>query len=170
MGGGGPGGVGLVAGAIVGRLVWRARLAWTWSLLGLPAVALAALLDSLARTDSAALAWAPIAGMDWEAPTRTKAVRRADRERVSRYYEEQLGMLLERVRDGFNHYDSGKLDAFELNDLIHRYKRATGEPWKFCGTVTGYHASIVAGTIEHLEAEGERICWWERGNPPRDRR
>ena len=28
--------------------------------------------------------------------------------------------------------DAGELDAFELDELIHRYKRSTRELWKFC--------------------------------------
>lgn len=94
---------------------------------------------------------------------------KAERERVGRYYEEQLAALLERVRGGFAQYDAGKLDAFELDDLIHRYKRATRELWKLCGSVTGHQAGIVARTIDNMEADGDSIDWWQRGNPPRDR-
>lgn len=101
---------------------------------------------------------------------RSKAQRRADRALVGTYYEARLAELLERVREGFGRYDAGELDAFELDDLIHRYRRATRELWKFCGTVTGSSAYFAARTIEDLEAQGETIDWWERGNPPRDRR
>lgn len=100
----------------------------------------------------------------------TRSQRRTERERVARYYEEQLAGLLKRVRDSFERYDAGELDTFELDDLIHHYKRATRELWKFCGTVTGHHAGVVARTIEEMDSEGESIDWWLRGNPPRDRR
>lgn len=99
----------------------------------------------------------------------TKAQRRAERERVGRYYEEQVTALLERVRGGFDRYDAGELDAFELDELIHRYKRASRELWKFCGSVTGHQAGIVARMIDDMESQGESIDWWLRGNPPRDR-
>lgn len=39
--------------------------------------------------------------------------------------ETELGRLIERVREGLARYDTGQIDAFELDDLIHRYKRAT---------------------------------------------
>jgi hypothetical protein len=54
----------------------------------------------------------------------TKAARRAARERVGRYHEEQLRGLLEHVRDGFARYEAGELDAFELDGVIHQYTGA----------------------------------------------
>lgn len=88
---------------------------------------------------------------------------------VGRYYEEQLAALLERVREGFARYDAGELDAFELDDLVWHYKRATRELWKFCGNTTGSHTRIVAATIRDLEGDGEVIDWWDAGNPRRRR-
>lgn len=108
--------------------------------------------------------------MTEETAASSKASRRADLALVATYYEARLAELLERVRDGFARYDAGELDAFELDDLIHRYKRATRELWKICGNVTGSSAHFAARTIEELQAQGETIDWWERGNPPRDRR
>jgi hypothetical protein len=29
-------------------------------------------------------------------------------------------------------YDAGQIDAFELDELIHHYTRATQTPWSFC--------------------------------------
>jgi hypothetical protein len=43
--------------------------------------------------------------------------------------EQQLRALLERARDGFARLDAGEIDAFELDELIHRYKRAARELW-----------------------------------------
>lgn len=108
--------------------------------------------------------------MTEETAASSKASRRADLALVATYYEARLAELLESVRDGFARYDAGELDAFELDDLIHRYKRATRELWKFCGSVTGSSAHFVVCTIEEMRARGEAIDWWERGNPPRDRR
>jgi hypothetical protein len=42
--------------------------------------------------------------------------------------------LLERARDGFARLDAGEIDAFELDELIHRCKRPARELWKFCGS------------------------------------
>jgi hypothetical protein len=36
------------------------------------------------------------------------------------------------VRAGFAQLDSGEIDEFDLDDLIHHYKRSAGELWKFC--------------------------------------
>ncbi len=102
-----------------------------------------------------------------QASTRSKAERR--RALVGTYYEARLADLLEQVREGFARYDAGELDAFELDDLVHRDKRATRELWKFCGNLTGSGIHLVALTIEEWQARGEAIDWWERGNPPRNR-
>ncbi len=57
-------------------------------------------------------------------PSRARAQRRADRALIAAYHEAQLANLLERVRAGFAAYDAGQLDAFGLDDIIHRYKRS----------------------------------------------
>lgn len=100
----------------------------------------------------------------------SKAERQADVALVVSYHEARLAELLERVREGFERYDSGELDAFELDELIHRYKKATRELWKFCGGLTGRSAHFVARTLEEMQGRGETIDWWERGNPERRRR
>ncbi len=101
----------------------------------------------------------------------SKAKRQADMALVASYHEAQLAGLLERVRDGFERYDSGELDTFELDELIHRYKKAARELWKFCAEMTGgRNASFIACTLEEMQARGETIDWWERGNPERRRR
>jgi hypothetical protein len=66
------------------------------------------------------------------AKPRTKAQRRADREAVGAYHEAELARLLEHVRMGFARYDAGEIDAFELDELIHHYKRATQKLWSAC--------------------------------------
>jgi hypothetical protein len=81
--------------------------------------------------------------MTQETATSQKARRRADVDLVGRYYEDQLAALLERVREGFRSYDTGELNAFDLDDLVHRYKGATRELWKFCGSVTASRAGLI---------------------------
>ncbi len=98
----------------------------------------------------------------------SKAERQADEALVVGYHEARLADLLERVREGFERYGSGELDAFELDELIHRYKKAARELWKFCADMTGgVSASFIAGTLEEMQERGETIDWWERGNPER---
>ena len=78
-------------------------------------------------------------------------------------------MLLERVREGFARLDAGEIDAFELDELIHRYKRSARELWKFCGQ-SGSGWLTAARTVEHLRARGEeRPDWWAAGEPRRRR-
>jgi hypothetical protein len=99
----------------------------------------------------------------------SKAERRADVALVVGYHEAQLAELLERVRDGFDRFDAGEIDAFDLDELIHHYKRAARELWKFCGNLTGSSAHFSARTIEEMQEHAETIDWWERGNPERRR-
>ena len=109
--------------------------------------------------------------MSADPPKPSKAERQADEALVIGYHEARLADLLERVREGFERYDSGELDAFELDELIHRYKKAAGELWKFCADMTGgVSASFIARTLEEMQERGETIDWWERGNPERRRR
>lgn len=95
-----------------------------------------------------------------------KAERRAARERLAEYHQVQLRALLEHVRDGFARFDVGEIDEFELDDLIHHYKRSANELWKFCGSsgAQWLHASRM---LDYLREQGEEPNWWERGAPRR---
>jgi hypothetical protein len=98
-----------------------------------------------------------------------RARRRAARETIGVYHEEQLGLLLDRVRDGFARLDAGEIDVFELDELIHRYKRSARELWKFCGS-SGSGWERAAGTLEYLRDQGEELPdWWAAGEPRRYR-
>ncbi len=95
-------------------------------------------------------------------PADEKAKRRAAREVIGAYHREQLRTLLEHVRDGFAQLDAGEIDEFDLDDLIHRYKRAANELWKFCGN-TGSQWLQAANTLAYLRDQGEEPDWWARG-------
>jgi len=97
-----------------------------------------------------------------------KAERQAARELIAGYHQEQLHRLLERVRDGFVQLDSGEIDVFELDDLVHRYKRAAAELWKFCGSSGGQWLQA-ANMLAYLRERGEEPDWWARSAPRRDR-
>ncbi len=88
-----------------------------------------------------------------------KAKRRAAREVIGAYHQQQLRALLEHIRDGFAQFDAGEIDEFDLDDLIHRYKRAAGELWKFCGN-TGGQWLQAANTLAYLREQGEEPNWW----------
>jgi hypothetical protein len=98
----------------------------------------------------------------------SKAERRAARAAVGAYHEAELARLLEHVREGFARYDAGEIDAFELDDLIHHYKRATQKLWSFCSG-GGSQVYSTAKTLEWLRGEGELPDWWERSTPKRTR-
>jgi hypothetical protein len=102
-------------------------------------------------------------------PPRSRAQRRADRALIAAYHEAQLANLLERVRAGFAAYDAGQLDAFGLDDIIHRYKRAASKLWSFCFG-TGGQVEMAVRTLEWLRADGNEPDWWEEADPSRDRR
>ncbi|MGH9223287.1 MAG: hypothetical protein ACRD2W_05785 [Acidimicrobiales bacterium] len=97
-----------------------------------------------------------------------KAERRAARARVAAYHQAELRALLERVREGFEFLDAGEIDEFELDDLIHRYKTAATELWKFCGS-TGGQWLQAAGTLKYWSELGEEPDWWERAAPRPER-
>ena len=61
-----------------------------------------------------------------------KVKRRADQAMVVTYHHTRLADLLEHVRRGFQEYDAGRIDAFQLDEIIHHYKRSAAELWKFC--------------------------------------
>jgi hypothetical protein len=98
-----------------------------------------------------------------------RARRRAARELIGKYHEDQLRLLLEHVRDGLARLDAGEIDPFELDELIHHYKRSARELWSFCGSSGGgweRAALMVEWQREHGEPETD---WWEIGRPRRGR-
>lgn len=101
-------------------------------------------------------------------PTGERARRRDARALIAAYHEEQLRLLLERVREGFVRLDAGEIDVFDLDELIHHYKRSAAELWKFCGSSGGAWLRA-AQTLSFLREEGDEPDWWEAGSP-RERR
>jgi hypothetical protein len=73
------------------------------------------------------------------------------------------GCCFDRVRDGFAGLDAGEIDAFELDELIHRYKRSARELWKLWGSSgSGWERAV--GTLEYLRGQGEELPdWWAAG-------
>jgi hypothetical protein len=105
---------------------------------------------------------------DTESRSAQKADRRASREPIANYHRSQLRELLEHVRYGFLRLDAGDIDAFELDDLIHHYKRSANELWKFCGS-SGGHWQQAASAVTYLREQGDEPDWWENGAPRRER-
>jgi len=96
-----------------------------------------------------------------------KARRRAASQMIGEYHEQQLRLLLDHVRDGFAKMDAGEIDPFDLDELIHHYKRSAQKLWSFCGS-TGGSRERAALTLEWSREEGqEETDWWELGRPRR---
>jgi hypothetical protein len=94
-----------------------------------------------------------------------KARRRAARQMIGEYHEQQLRVLLGHVRDGFARMDAGEINPFELDELIHHYNRCAQKLWSFCGSSGGAweHAASI---LEWKREEGEpETDWWEVGRP-----
>lgn len=88
--------------------------------------------------------------------------RQAARDAIVAYHEEQLLVLLDHVREGFRRLDAREIDAFELDDVIFRYKRSAAELWKFCDS-TGSQFERAVSALAYLREAGEEPDWWERG-------
>jgi hypothetical protein len=92
-------------------------------------------------------------------PSGGKRKRRADQALLATYHEAKLAELLEHVRSGFAEYDAGRINAFELDTLIHRYTRAARELWKFC-SVSGAQIETAVRMLEWWQEQGTMPDWW----------
>jgi hypothetical protein len=110
----------------------------------------------------------PSVGVEHSSRQEERAGRQKARALIADYHEQQLLALLEHVRGGLTRLDCGEIDAFELDELIHRYKRSARELWKFCGQ-TGGGWVRAARTLEWLREEGDEPDWWQAGDTPRRR-
>ena len=122
-----------------------------------------------ATTRRRRLSYGPVVAEDSDGDPRTaeKAERQAARELVKRYHRTELSKLLDHVREGFTRLDSGEIDEFELDDLIHQYKKAAANLWSFCGS-SGNQRVQAANALRRLEDLGEPIPdWWEEAAPRR---
>ena len=89
---------------------------------------------------------------------------RAARALVGVYHEAELAGLIEHVSDAIDRYRAGELDAYEVDEIIHQYHKATIELWKFCFRGgSGSYAGFVASALEAMAARGERHDWWAAG-------
>ena len=93
-----------------------------------------------------------------------RATRRAARETIAAYHQEQLRALLEHVRAALADLDAGRIDEFEVDDIIHHYKRSAAALWKFCGS-TGNQWEQASTTLALLRDRDEEPNWWQAGAP-----
>ena len=97
----------------------------------------------------------------------TKAERKAARgtaqERVGRYHEQELGLLVDRLREALRRLDAGEIDVFELDDVVHHYKRAAQKLWSYC--VGRGNPESMARALEWAEEHDDRPDWWALAAP-----
>ena len=101
-------------------------------------------------------------------PAEGKAKRKAARALVVAYHEARLAEIQDRVREALARRDAGELDAFEVDEVIHRYGRAARELWKTCA-MSPSNVEAVAWMLEDLAARCEEVDWWEAGATRRRR-
>ena len=89
-----------------------------------------------------------------------RARRRQARQIVGEYHRQQLGILLEHVRESLERLERGEIDVFEVDELIERYQRAALKLWAFCGS-TGSDWERAAAALEFMRENGETHDWWE---------
>jgi hypothetical protein len=90
----------------------------------------------------------------------SKAERRAAREKVAAYHEEQLDRLVERLVAAIDLHRAAELNAFHVDEVVFQYSRAAKELWKFCDLG---NVEVAARLIdEHPPSD-----WWDRGAPRR---
>lgn len=98
-------------------------------------------------------------------PRVDKRARQAARAVVASYHQQELGRLLDHVRDGFVRLDAGEIDEFDLDEVIHRYKRAAAKLWSFCGS-SGGQWEQAANRLAFLRDSGEPSPdWWTEAAP-----
>jgi hypothetical protein len=96
----------------------------------------------------------------------TKAERRAAQEPVSAYHQAQLAGLLSHIGAATGGYRAGQIDAYAVDETIHRYHRAAAALWKFCfARGGGAHAEFTAA--RRMTTGAEPIDWWECATPRR---
>ncbi len=101
-----------------------------------------------------------------EGRSASSSERRVVRAIVASYHEAELAGLVEHVAKAIERYCAGELGPSEVDEVIHRYKKAARELWKFCfGGGSGSYAVIVAAVLEEMTAKGERHDWWEAAEP-----
>lgn len=91
----------------------------------------------------------------------SKAERRTARDAVAAYHEAELAKLVDRVGEAIDGFRSGRLDAFEVDQVLFQYSRAAKELWKFC------NLGSVELTASLITRDDPSVDWWERGTPRR---
>ena len=92
----------------------------------------------------------------------SKEERKAAREAVARYHEQQLAELVERVGPAIDRLRADEIDAFETDHALFQCSRAAKELWKFCNLG---NVDLAASLL----ADEQNIDWWQKANPTKER-
>ncbi len=81
----------------------------------------------------------------------SKQQRRVARALVATYHGAELAGLVEHVAAAIERYRAGEIDVHEVDEVIHQYKKAARELWKFCfmGGSGAYAGSVAATAGAH---------------------
>lgn len=99
-------------------------------------------------------------------PPRSKAERRAVRQRIGAYHAAELAGLLAHLRSAFDEYEAGRIDPFGLDDIIHDCHRAAQKLYDLC-VGSSADADRALRTLEWLHSEGNDLALWEEATSDR---
>ncbi|MGD0272354.1 MAG: hypothetical protein ABSB96_01260 [Gaiellaceae bacterium] len=94
-----------------------------------------------------------------------KAERRASLERVRSYYAEELTGLLAHVEEAIDRYRAGEIDVHQVDEVVHRYTKATRKLWSFCWSGGGSHFVWISRILDQPDLHPG--SWWENAAPRR---
>jgi hypothetical protein len=98
-------------------------------------------------------------------PASDKTQRRAARERVSEYHENELAILIDHVEEALTLYRAGEIDVHDVDEIIHQYSKAARNLWVFCWSGGGgSNVELVADILDRSGDEAGR-GWWGEAAP-----
>jgi hypothetical protein len=81
---------------------------------------------------------------------------------IGSYHQAQLASLLGHVREGLGELDRGRIDAFDVDEIIRHYIRSAAALWQFCGS-SGAERQHAAIRLGDMRARGAEPDWWAAG-------
>lgn len=79
---------------------------------------------------------------------------------MAAYHEAELAELVAHVAEAIDRFRSGEFRAFDVDEALFQYSRASKELWKFCNIG---NVQVAASQLQGAPP----IDWWDRGAPRR---
>lgn len=92
--------------------------------------------------------------------TINKATRKANREKLAAYHQEQLSRLQDRVRSALAECEAGRMDAFDVDSVIRHYTLAAKQLWSFCAGESNEKIAYALRVLEFSQEQGVEQDWW----------